>query len=78
MRGGREQRILTATDLSRVRGVWYTPGDFPLGLHDNSNGRAYHNPLLPLFVVVLLIGDEAPQAAEDICHAIQKVCAWWP
>ncbi len=29
-------------------------------------------------VVLALAGDEAPQAAEGIYHAIQEICAWWP
>lgn len=28
--------------------------------------------------LLALAGDEAPQAAEGIFHAIQDVCAWWP
>jgi len=28
--------------------------------------------------ILALAGDEAPQAAEGIFHAIQEVCAWWP
>ena len=28
--------------------------------------------------ILALAGDEAPQAAEGIYHAIQEVCAWWP
>lgn len=51
----RLQRMGKATILSRVRSVWYTLGGFsPSELHDNSIGRAHHNPLLPPSVVVLL------------------------
>jgi hypothetical protein len=28
--------------------------------------------------ILALAGDEAPQAAEGIYHAIQEVCGWWP
>jgi len=28
--------------------------------------------------ILALAGDEAPQAAEGIYHAIEEVCAWWP
>lgn len=28
--------------------------------------------------ILALAGDEAPQAAEGIYHAIQEVCEWWP
>jgi hypothetical protein len=28
--------------------------------------------------ILALAGDEAPQAAAGIYHAIQEVCAWWP
>ena len=29
-------------------------------------------------VILALAGDEAPQAAEGIYHAVQEVCGWWP
>lgn len=32
--------------------------------------------LVPLLLA--FAGDEAPQAAEGIYHAIQEVCGWWP
>ena len=28
--------------------------------------------------ILALAGDEAPEAAEGIFHAIQEVCGWWP
>ena len=28
--------------------------------------------------ILAMAGDEAPEAAEGIYHAIQEVCVWWP